>query len=69
MTLNIELNDEEFASLEELARESGVTSAEIVLRLILVRIEQQRAFREAVNHTLTKNAELYRRLAKGPGQD
>jgi predicted transcriptional regulator len=65
MTITIELPDQVAEELQQLAAEQGVTLDELAQRIIQDWIVRHRTFKEAVQQTLEKNAELYRRLAQG----
>ncbi len=63
-TLKISLPDEDLRKLEEVAARFQVTPEELArlsIEELLSRPDE--AFRQAVEHTLQKNSELYRRLA------
>jgi hypothetical protein len=63
-TLKIQLPDEDLRKLEEVAARFQVTPEEIArlsIEELLSRSDE--AFRQALQHTLQKNSELYRRLA------
>ena len=63
--LKITVSEEQAAKLEEKARRLQVTPEvllEASLEELLGRLDEE--FQQAMNHVLTKNAELYRRLAK-----
>ena len=62
-TVTITLPDERLSKLKELAASLGVSSEELVrvsIEELLTRPEK--AFRQAADYVLRKNAELYRRL-------
>ena len=69
MTLTLALTDEESVALQQAAAEAGVSVEELARRVILTHLDRSRTFGEAAQFTLAKNAELYRRLAQGPGQE
>ena len=63
-TITVALPEERLAKLNEMARQFGVVPEELVrvsIEELLTRPEVD--FEKAVNYILTKNAELYRRLA------
>jgi len=63
-TITVALPEERLAKLNEMARQFGVMPEELVrvsIEELLTRPEAD--FEQAVNYVLTKNAELYRRLA------
>ncbi len=63
-TINIPLSDESLARLRELAAQSGVPPEEFLRRHVERFLESlSTEFVEATSYVLTKNAELYRRLA------
>jgi antitoxin FitA len=64
MTITIDLANDKFDQLVELAKQSGLSVEEFAQREINLIIERQAAFDLAANYVLKKNAELYRRLAK-----
>jgi hypothetical protein len=63
-TITVDLPEEHLVKLEEMARQLGVVPEELVrvsIEELLARPEAD--FEQAVAYVLTKNAELYRRLA------
>jgi predicted DNA-binding protein len=63
-TITIALPEERLVRLNEMARQLGVMPEELVrvsIEELLTRPEAD--FEQAVDYVLTKNAELYRRLA------
>jgi hypothetical protein len=63
-TITVALPEERLAKLHEMARQLGVVPEELVrvsIEELLTRTEED--FEQAVDYVLTKNAELYRRLA------
>jgi hypothetical protein len=63
-TITVALPEEHLAKLNEMARQLGVVPEELVrvsIEELLTRPEAD--FEQAVDYVLTKNAELYRRLA------
>ena len=63
-TITIPLSDERLAQLRTWAEQAGLPPEEFLRRRVeqlLDRPDQQ--FRQAAEHVLQKNAELYRRLA------
>lgn len=63
-TITVALPEERLAKLNEMARQFGVVPEELVrvsIEELLTRPEAD--FEQAVNYVLTKNADLYRRLA------
>ena len=64
MTLNLTLTEEEMHSLQEMAKEMGMTPVEVVKKtLSQLLIPRKLSFEEAKDRVLKKNAELYRRLS------
>jgi hypothetical protein len=63
-TMTIDLPPERWQQLIDLAQRLGVTPEALVQASIDDMLTQSdAAFRQALEHVLTKNAELYRRLA------
>jgi len=65
VTLTVTLSEEKWIQLREKARYYGVAPEELLrvsLEELLSRPDE--AFQEAMAYVLTKNAELYRRLAR-----
>ncbi len=63
-TISIALPDDRLHKLQEMARRLQVAPEELVrasIEDLLVRPDEE--FRDALDHVLNKNAELYRRLA------
>ena len=63
-TLTVDISDDRFLKLKEVAKGLLLTPEELVTASIedlLARPEED--FEQAVNHVLKKNTELYRRLA------
>ena len=63
-TITVALPEERLVKLNEMARQLGVVPEDLVrvsIEELLARPEAD--FEQAVDHVLTKNAELYRRLA------
>jgi hypothetical protein len=63
-TITVALPEERLAKLNEMARQLGIVPEELVrvsIEELLTRPEAD--FEQAVDYVLTKNAELYRRLA------
>jgi len=63
-TITVALPEEHLTKLNEMARQLGVVPEELVrvsIEELLTRPEPD--FEQAVDYVLTKNAELYRRLA------
>jgi hypothetical protein len=63
-TVTVALPEERLARLNEMARQLGIVPEELVrvsIEELLTRPEPE--FEQAVNYVLTKNAELYPRLA------
>lgn len=62
--ITIDLSDSQFQQLQELARAHGIT-LDVLLKASLEDWlnSQKSEFVDAANYVLTKNAELYRRLA------
>ena len=64
MTLNLELDEEQIRRLEEGARRMNVTAAELAQAAIDDLLSRQNEeFERIIEKVLSKNAELYRRLA------
>lgn len=63
-SITIDLSDSQFQKLQELAAVHGIT-LEVLLKVSLEDWlnSQKSEFLDAANYVLTKNAELYRRLA------
>lgn len=63
-TLEIEISDEMAAKLNAAAERLGVTPANYLRRIAEEKLsETDEGFERAADYVLTKNAELYRRLA------
>ena len=63
-TLTIKLPDKTAAEINQAARKLGVSAEDLVRASVEEKLEQLRiGFEEAAEHVLSKNAELYRRLA------
>lgn len=63
-TLEIEITDEMAAKLNAAAERLGVTPADYLRRIAEEKLsETDEQFERVVDYVLTKNAELYRRLA------
>lgn len=63
-TLTIQLPNDTAAQVDEAARKLGVSSEELVRVSVEEKLKQLRmSFEDAADHVLTKNADLYRRLA------
>lgn len=63
-TLSIQLPDQTADEIDQAARKLGVPSEELVRVSVEEKLERLRlSFDEATDHVLSKNAELYRRLA------
>jgi antitoxin FitA len=63
-TISIPLSEESLSRLRELAAQSGIPPEEFLRRRVERLLESPTsAFVEATSYVLTKNAELYRRLA------
>ena len=63
-SITITLSDERLAKLEESAALLGVSPEELARRSIEDLLDQhEEEFRKAAEYVVTKNAELYRRLA------
>jgi hypothetical protein len=63
-TITVALPEERLVKLNEMARQLGVVPEDLVrvsIEELLARPEAD--FEQAVDHVLSKNAELYRRLA------
>lgn len=58
-TITVRLSDAEMARLKALAEKLGVTPED----LLKTTLEEKLSFEEAADKVLSKNAELYRRLA------
>lgn len=65
VNINVSLSDEAYEKLCLDAEVLGTTAHELSSR-ILEEYLRERSFRAIVEATLSKNAELYRRLARGP---
>jgi len=63
ITLNIE--DSQFAQLESIATEMGYSSVEELLLNLAISLNEAKRneFDQALNYVLSKNKELYKRLA------
>jgi hypothetical protein len=63
-TITIDLSDQQYQTLQALAHAQGM-ELNVLLSTSLIEwlTHQQADFTDAVDHVLTKNAELYRRLA------
>ena len=62
--LTVKLSDERMTRLAELARSARMTPEQLVeAHLDSTLLSDDEAFRRAAEHVLSKNAELYRRLA------
>ncbi|WP_013323947.1 DNA-binding protein [Gloeothece verrucosa] len=62
--LTIQIPDEKLDQLEELARAQGLTLEQLLIAKIDDWLtENPPDFNQAVNYVLTKNTELYKRLA------
>lgn len=62
-SLEIPLSDEQFATLRTMAERAGVTPEEFLRQEVVRLLGVSPDFREAAEHVLNKNAELYRQLA------
>jgi hypothetical protein len=63
-TITIALPEERLVKLNEMARQLGVVPEDLVRVSIEELLSRPEAdFEQAVDHVLSKNAELYRRLA------
>lgn len=63
-TLTLQLDDTKAAAFQEKARRIGREPEQLLTQFIDNLIEQPNTdFEQAVDHVLTKNRELYRRLA------
>jgi antitoxin FitA len=63
-TITIPLSDEHLARLRAWAEQTGLTPEEVLRRRVEELLEEpDEQFRQAADHVLKKNAELYRRLA------
>ncbi|MDY0168078.1 MAG: hypothetical protein RBS80_16135 [Thermoguttaceae bacterium] len=64
MPISLQLGEEQSQRLEELARELNVDARELALAAIDELVARSAEdFERAAGHVLTKNRELYRRLA------
>jgi hypothetical protein len=61
--ITIEINDEQLDNLRRWAGDLGVSIEEVIHKSIDSSLEHRKKFQEASNYVLSKNAELYRRLA------
>ena len=63
-TITITLADDQFAQLQAIATQQGLTVESLVQAKIATLVDQpQPSFQEASDYVLQKNAELYQRLA------
>jgi antitoxin FitA len=63
-TITISLSEDCFEQLNMLAEQAGVTPGELARAMFEMWLARPRAkFQDAAGYVLTKNAELYRRLA------
>lgn len=63
-TLTIHLPDKTAARIDEAARKLGLSAEDLVQASVVEKLERlDLSFEEAAQRVLTKNAELYRRLA------
>lgn len=63
MTVQLSLDETQTRKLTEAAERLGVEPAEVVRRCVDEYLAKSARFDEAVSRVLSKNAELYRRLA------
>ncbi len=63
-SLTFQLPDEKAERLTTAARELGVPVEDLLARITTEFLNQQQTFDAAASYVLTKNAELYRRLAR-----
>jgi hypothetical protein len=66
--ITITVNDEVMEQLLRVAHLRGITAAEMASTLVNDYTRKE-LFRDVLQCELTKNAELYRRLARGPEGD
>src|SRR6266704_5752660 len=62
-TITISIPDDHLKRLQEIADRLGITLEELLRAGIEQLLSQHETFQNAVDYVLTKNAELYRRLA------
>jgi hypothetical protein len=63
-TITIQVSDDRFQELTELAASLGITAEQLVQANLEDMLAQpSAAFRQALSHVLEKNEELYNRLA------
>jgi predicted transcriptional regulator len=62
-TLEIPLSDEIAAQIEQVARERGVSVEDLVRSGIVEKLEREAQFDSTAEQVLSRNAELYKRLA------
>ena len=65
-TLTFSIPEDKAEQLSVVARELGVPVEALLQRITDDFLASQEAFQSAAEYVLKKNAELYRRLAKGP---
>jgi hypothetical protein len=63
MTISIPLTEQSADRLRQLAEREGLSAEELLRRQVEDWLQSDDAFRQAAAHVLSKNAELYRRLA------
>jgi hypothetical protein len=62
-TLEIEVEDETASRIEQAAQEKGISANELVRISVEEKLARDDEFETAARVVLTKNAELYKRLA------
>lgn len=63
-SLTFQLPEEKADQLTSAARDMGVPVEDLLVRITTEFLTRREAFDAAANYVLTKNAELYRRLAQ-----
>ena len=64
LQLNIELPEQTALRAKELSKKLNISLNDFVVKSIEEKLANQKQFEKAVDYVMTKNSELYRRLAK-----
>lgn len=60
--ITIELDDEQWQELAEMARRQGITLQQCMLRILDLAIDRDQEFKKDAQYIIEKNSELYPRL-------